>query len=97
MSEQDHSIAKLEAFLEVLDDLIGETLAAGVSEVGLRRPLARAITLFISPEAAPEGIAALDRFRRALEREICSTRIGPALDSTNGPHPFIARAAPRLS
>ncbi len=71
MSLQDHSIAKLEAFLELLDELTGEALAAGVSAIAVRRTLlARAITLFISPEAAPEGIAALDRFRRALEREI---------------------------
>ncbi len=67
MSEQDHSIAKLEAFLEVLDDLIGETLAAGVSEVGLRRTLlARAVYQFKSQPS--DGIAALDHFRKALER-----------------------------
>lgn len=69
MSEQDHSIAKLEAFLEVLDDLIGETLAAGVSEVGLRRTLlARAVYQFKSHPS--DGIAALDHFRKALEREL---------------------------
>ena len=71
MSEQNHAAAKLEVFLEVLDELIGETLAAGVSEVGLRRTLlARATMLFKSPEAAPDGIAALDHFRKALEREL---------------------------
>jgi hypothetical protein len=71
MRDRDATAAKLEAFLEVLDDLIGETLAAGVSEAGLRRTLlARAVTLFKSPDALPDGIAALDHFRRALEREL---------------------------
>lgn len=71
MNEQNHAAAKLEVFLEVLDELIGETLAAGVSEVGLRRTLlARATMLFKSPEAAPDGIAALDHCRKALEREL---------------------------
>lgn len=69
MSEQDHAVAKLEAFLEVLDDLIGETLAAGVSEVGLRRTLlARAVYQFKSHPS--DGIAALDHFRTALERQL---------------------------
>lgn len=66
MSGQDHRIAKLDAFLEVLDDLIVETLAAGVSDVGLRRTLlARAVCQFKSHPS--DGIAALDHFRNALE------------------------------
>jgi phytoene/squalene synthetase len=69
MSEQDDAVAKLEAFLEVLDDLIGETLAAGVSEAGLRRTLlARALYQFKSHPS--DGIAALDHFRKALERQL---------------------------
>ena len=69
MSEQDHSIAKLEAFLEVLDDLIGETLAAGVSAVGLRRTLlVRAVYEFMAHPS--DEIAALDHFRKALQREL---------------------------
>jgi len=68
MTEQDHAVAKLDAFLEVLDDLIGETLAAGVSEAGLRRTLlARAVYQFKSHPS--DGIAALDHFRNALERQ----------------------------
>lgn len=69
MSEQDHTAAKLEVFLEVLDDLIGETLAAGVSEVGMRRTLlARAVYEF---KAHPsDGISAVDHFRKALERDL---------------------------
>ena len=69
MTEQEHTAAKLEAFLEVLDDLIGETLAAGVSPVGLRRTLlARAVCEFKAD--ALDGINALDHFRKALEREL---------------------------
>lgn len=69
MSEQDHTTVKLEAFLEVLDYLIGETLAAGVSEVGLRRTLlAHAVREFkLHPS---DGIADLDHFRKTLEREL---------------------------
>lgn len=69
MSDHEHSIAKLEAFLEVLDDLIAETLAAGVPVAGLRQTLlARALYEF---KAHPsDGIAALDHFRKALEREL---------------------------
>jgi hypothetical protein len=72
MSDRDDMAAKLEAFLEVLEDLIGETLAAGVSEVGLRRTLlARAVFEF---KAYPsDGIAALDHFRKALERGLAQS------------------------
>ena len=67
MSEQDHTAVKLEAFLDVLGDLIGEALAAGVSPVGLRRTLlGRAVLEF---KAHPsDGIIAIDQFRKALER-----------------------------
>lgn len=68
MSEQNYAAAKLDAFLEVLDDLIEETLAAGVSAAGLRQTLlARALYEFKSHPS--DGIAALDHFRKALERE----------------------------
>ena len=67
MSDQDHTIAKLEAFMEVLDDLISEMLAAGVSKVAVRRTLlACAVYQFNSDPA--DGIAALDHFSLALER-----------------------------
>lgn len=69
MIEQDHTIAKLEAFLEVLDYLIGEALAAGAPETAMRRTLlARAVYQFKSHPS--DGCAALDHFRKALEREL---------------------------
>lgn len=69
MSEQEHTIAKLEAFLEVLDDLISETLAAGVSDGALRRTLlASAVREFMAQPS--DGIAALDHLRKALEMEL---------------------------
>ncbi len=68
MIDRDHTEAKLDAFLEVLDDLIAETLAAGVPVEGLRRTLlARAVCQFWSDPA--QSIAALDHFRMALERD----------------------------
>ena len=71
MSDRDATAAKLEAFLELLDELMGEALAAGVTEIALRRILvARATMLFKSPEGAADGIAAFDHFRSALEREL---------------------------
>ena len=69
MSGQDHATAKLEAFLEVLEDLIGDALAAGVTETAMRRTLlARAVCLFKSHPS--DGIAAMDHFRKSLEREL---------------------------
>ena len=71
MSDRDATAARLETFMELLDELMGEALAAGVPEIALRRTLmARATMLFKSPEAAPDGILALDHFRRVLEREL---------------------------
>lgn len=71
MSDRDATTAKLEAFLELLDELMGEALAAGVPEIALRRTLlVRATMLFKSPEAAVDGIEALDHFRSVLEREL---------------------------
>ena len=71
MSDRDAIAAKLDVFLELLDELMGDAVAAGVPEIALRRTLmARATMLFKSPEAAPDGIATLDHFRRVLEREL---------------------------
>ena len=71
MTGRDANADKLDAFLELLDELIDGVLAGGVPEIALRRTLlARATMLFKSPEAAPDGIAALDHFRSALEREL---------------------------
>ena len=74
MTGQDYTYAKLEAFLEVLGELIDELLAAGVSEVALRRTLlARAVYQFITDPS--DGIASLDHFRKALERELASSPV----------------------
>lgn len=71
MNDRDATIAKLAAFLELLEELMGDALASGVPEIALRRTLlARAATLFKSSEAALEGITALDHFRMVLEREL---------------------------
>ena len=67
MSEEDHTIGKLEALMVVLGDMIGATVAAGVSKVAVRRTLlAFAVQQFKSDPS--DGIAALDHFRKALER-----------------------------
>lgn len=69
MNEQDYAVAKLEVFLEVLDSLIDETLAAGVPETAMRRTLlARAVYQF--KDAPSEGLAAIDHFRPGLARSI---------------------------
>ncbi|MEO0061694.1 MAG: hypothetical protein RLZZ08_254 [Pseudomonadota bacterium] len=69
MSEQGHIESKLEAFLEVLDDLIGETLAAGVPVGAVRRTLlAKAVYEFRADPA--DGCAALDHFRDVLSRNL---------------------------
>ena len=71
MNDRDATAAKLDAFLEMLEELMGDALASGVPEIALRRTLmARAVMLFKSPAAAQEGITALDHFRMVLEREL---------------------------
>lgn len=74
MSMSNQTEAKLEAFLEVLEDLISEVLEAGVPEKALCRTLlARAVYQFRSmPE---DGCAALDHFRGALERELAACHV----------------------
>lgn len=71
MSELNSLHVKMNAFLEVLDDLIVEMLADGVSKVAVRQTLlARAVLLFKSPEAAMHGIMWLDHYRKVLEQEL---------------------------
>lgn len=69
MSESEITKVKLEAFMAVLDDLISETLAAGVPVMALRRTLlARAVYEFRADPAS--GLAAMDHFRMALARDL---------------------------
>ena len=69
MSSQDHMLAKLEAFYQVLNDLIEEARTAGLPEKAVRRTLLTfAENQFKSDPS--DGCAALAHFHEVLQRDL---------------------------